>query len=125
MEERNQKERERKLKEILKIEKKEKKKQLQEKWLTLRWITTLIDENSDEWDKNRKERVENERKEKEEWQKQTRLEKIRNIKQNILLKKKITQNRQELVTSTTPAKEMEPEDTPSHRPPPQGEAEDL
>ena len=118
LEERNQREREKKLKEISKIERKEKQKQLQEKWLTLRWITTLIDENSDEWDSKRKERIETERKETEEWKKKTRLEKIKKIKQNNLLNRKISQNIQEFQLSTTPASEMQPQDTPSHMPPP-------
>ena len=56
-------------------------KRLKQKWAMLRWITEFIIENNEEWEEERKERIEKERKKVLEWEKLTRFEKIKRIRE--------------------------------------------
>ena len=53
----------------------------------LKWICEFIEENNEKWERERKERIEEEKK-KVKWEKLTRLEKVRRIKEKMKMKKK-------------------------------------
>jgi hypothetical protein len=71
-----------------KLDRKIKKKMLEERWTMMKWVTTYIDENADKWARDKKERQENEQKWQEEWARMTRFEKIRNIREKTGLETK-------------------------------------
>ena len=62
-------------------EKIEKAKTLSEKWALFRLVTEIIDENSTKWEKERKEREKIRQETLESWDKKTRFEKIKYIKE--------------------------------------------
>ena len=91
------------LKDVERNVKKEKQKQLQEKWITLRWVSKVIDESQDEWDRLTRESLEDEKKEREIWAKKSRLKKIEEIrKRNLQKKDGIQENLQSADPPTTP-----------------------
>ena len=53
-------------------DKKGKKRMMEERWAIAKWLTKYIDENTDRWKKEKKEREENEKKWIEDWAKMTR-----------------------------------------------------
>ena len=42
-----------------KLDRKIKKKRLEERWALMKWVTTYIDDNTDKWARDKKERQEN------------------------------------------------------------------
>ena len=66
----------------------EKQKMLSERWAMLRWITTYIKENQEEWDKEKKEKEDLERKELDEWNKMKRFEKVKKLQEKWKIKSK-------------------------------------
>ena len=58
-----------------------KKRMLEDRWEMTRWITKCIDENTDKWTREKKEREKNEKKWQDDWARMTRMEKIRMIKE--------------------------------------------
>ena len=56
-----------------KADKKIKKKMIEESWAMTKFITGYIDENTDKWDKEKKERKENSKKWLQDWARNTRL----------------------------------------------------
>ena len=63
-----------------KQDKKVKKKMLEERWEMMKWLTRYIDENTDKWAIQKKEKEENEKKWLQDWARMTRLEKIQTIR---------------------------------------------
>ena len=70
-------------------EKIEKAKKLSEKWALFRVVTEIIEENSTKWEKERKEREKARQETLEDWDKKTRFEKIRYIKEKRINKQQI------------------------------------
>ena len=68
-------------KEQERIVRKQNKKMLEERWAMARWIVGYIDENSDRWKKEQKDRQMNMQQTAEEWKRMERFEKIRVIKE--------------------------------------------
>jgi hypothetical protein len=100
MKEKNKKEMERKIKESEKIERKKRKKIMEEKWEMIRWVTDYIDINTDRWEKEKKERQEKERLVIADWERMSRLEKIRKIKEKEKMKNDKERKRDELTTTS-------------------------
>jgi hypothetical protein len=86
-----------------KQDKKVKKKMIEERWKMMKWLTKYIDENTDKWAKQKKEKEENEKKWLEDWARMTRLEKIRTIreKQPNLITLNVTVMPEKLKPTTT------------------------
>ena len=64
-------------------ERKERKRKLEERWSLLRWVTEYIEENQERWEKDAAERKEEEKLRLRIWEKNSRLEKIRIIKERM------------------------------------------
>ena len=62
------------------MDKKVKKKMLEERWEMMKWLTKYIDENTDKWNKQKKEIEENEKKWLQDWARMTIMEKIQTIR---------------------------------------------
>ena len=77
----------------------ERKKKLEEKWAMLRWITSYIDLNTDKWERERKSRQMEDKKIVATWEKLSRLEKIKKIREKKYSGEK---NLQRKGTTTTP-----------------------
>ena len=54
---------------------------VKERWAMMRWVTEFIEENSEKWEKERNIRLEKERKELLDWEKSSRFEKIKKLKE--------------------------------------------
>ena len=84
---------------------------IQEKWALMRWVTAFIEENSETWEKERKERIEKERKEIYEWERKNRLEKIKELKRKWEDKKRnetvVTETQQNIKNPNKPNKNIE------------------
>ena len=59
----------------------EKIEKVKERWAMMRWVTEFIEENSERWEKERNIRLEKERKELLDWEKSSRFEKIKKLKE--------------------------------------------
>ena len=62
---------------------KEKKAKLEEKWAMVRWITTFIEKNGESWEKRKTERENMNKHLLEEWERNSRLQKIKILKEKI------------------------------------------
>ena len=78
---------ERKNAEASRKERIDKKEKLQEKWAMYRWTIEYITENTDRWEKERKVREKERNDIMQEWDKKTRLEKVKTLKEKWLKKK--------------------------------------
>ena len=105
-------------KRLKKIQKEKEKKErlkkiekIQEKWALMRWVTAFIEENSETWEKERKERIKKERKEIYEWERKNRLEKIKELKRKWEDKKRnetvVTETQQNIKIPNKPNKNIE------------------
>ena len=82
-----------------KLDRKSKKRMLEERWAMTRWVTKYIDENSERWALEKKKREESSKKWLEDCAKMTRFEKIRAIKEAAL-----EENKPRIVTKIRPQK---------------------
>ena len=64
-----------------KIQRKKTQQDLQSKWEMMRWVTKYLAENMDRWELERKERDRDMKKKIDDWNRQTRHEKIREIRE--------------------------------------------
>ena len=77
----DEKRRKRLQKEREKKERFEKIEKVKERWAMMRWVTEFIEENSERWEKERNMGLEKERKELLDWEKSSRFEKIKKLKE--------------------------------------------
>ena len=82
-----------------KLDRKSKKRMLEERWAMTRWVTKYIDENSERWALEKKDREESSKKWLEDWAKKSRFDKIRAIKEAAL-----EENKPRIVTRIRPQK---------------------
>ena len=68
----------------------------------MKWLTQYIDENTDKWTRQKKEREENEKKWLQDWARMTRMEKIQTIREK-------ETNQQTLNVTVLPEKFKQPE----------------
>jgi hypothetical protein len=68
------------------LERREKKKQLERKWEMLRWVTDFLKENGERWRDEGNEREEEAKKKLADWERRSRLEKIEILKEKYKLK---------------------------------------
>ena len=87
-------------KEREKKERLEKIEKVKERWALMRWITEFIEENSENWEKERNIRLEKERKELLEWERSNRFEKIRKLKENWSKERQETQQKTNNIHNT-------------------------
>ena len=82
-----------------KLNRKSKKRMLEEWWAMTRWVTKYVDENSERWALEKKDREESSKKWLEDWAKKSRFDKIRAIKEAAL-----EENKPRIVTRIRPQK---------------------
>ena len=87
-------------KEREKKERLEKIEKVKERWALMRWITEFIEENSENWEKERNIRLEKERKELLEWERSNRFEKIRKLKEKWSKERQETQQKTNNIHNT-------------------------
>ena len=68
-----------------KQERKEKKKQLEEKWEMLRWVTTYLEKNQARWEREKEERRMEQKETLAAWEKRGRLDKLSILKEKLTI----------------------------------------
>ena len=106
IERREQQHREKISREQKRKEKIEKQRQLQERWALLRWTTEFINENSDKWEQEKKIREQEREQVIRDWEKRTRHEKIRLLREKFW-EKRSAKNNPEPDSSSQKTREQE------------------
>ena len=95
-------------------DKKVKKKMLEERWEMTKWLTQYIDQNTEKWTRQKKEREENEKKWLQDWARMTRMEKIQPIRDKQTIRDKQS-NQQTRNVTVLPEKLKQPETQPPQK----------
>ena len=90
-----------------------KKKQLEERWGMLRWVTNYLDENKERWEKEREKRMKEEERRLAEWDKMARFAKIRILKEKSKIEKRNNLERENENIEKCEWREKDQEDPPS------------